>query len=409
MLFNANNQEKTMNSTQTKPSPITRELTLFIIVTLLMGLATSMFDSIFNNFLDANFALTGFQRSFLEFPREVPGFLVIFVSSALWFFCSRRLGGISFLLMAVGAILIGYISKSYAIMVFWLLFYSMGQHLFLPISNVIGMELAEEGHTGKRLGQLNAFRNAATIAGSFFVFLAFRYLNFTFQHTFVVITILFIFAAILMFRMPPQTVKRPKTFIKLHKEYRLYYILAVLYGSRKQLFITFAPWVLVTVFNQPTQTLATLLTIGGVIGILFQPLLGWAIDHLGERFVLMSEAFLLIFVCLGFAFGKTLFGEQTAFIIACICYLLDQMLMSVNMARAMYMQKIAIKPEHIRPALNAGVSIDHIFSIGIALLGGVIWSEFGYQYVFYMGMFIAALNFLAALRIKLPASQQEPA
>ncbi|MBI9049313.1 MAG: MFS transporter [Anaerolineaceae bacterium] len=393
-----------MNSIVKRFSKIPRELVLFMIVTILMGLSTSMMDSTFNNFLDANFSLSGFQRSFLEFPRELPGFLVVFVSAALWFFCSRRLGGISFLLSAVGALCIGFLSKSYGLMIVWLFIYSLGQHLFIPLSNSIGMELAREGHTGKRLGQLNALRNGATIAGSFFIFIAFRYFNFTFKHSFLVMAVIFLIAALVMFRMQRQTVKLPKTFLKLHKEYRLYYILAVLYGSRKQLFITFAPWVLVTIFNQSTQTLATLLTIGGVIGILFQPLLGWAIDHLGERFVLITEALLLVLVCLGYAFGKNLFSEHIAFLIACVCFLLDQMLMSVNMARAMYMQKIAIVSEDVQPALTAGVTIDHIFSITIAILGGLIWNAFGYQYVFYLGMFIAVLNFLAALKIDIPNS-----
>ena len=389
-------------------SQMPRELKLFAMATILMGLAYSMVDATFNNFLDVQFHLTGFQRSFMEFPRELPGFLVVFVSAGLWFFCSRRLGGFSLLLSAIGALCIGYLSKSYAVMVIWLFIYSMGQHLFLPLQSSIGMELANNGQTGKRLGQLNALRNAAVIGGSFFVYLAFHFLNFTFQHTYLLVAIIFVLASLFMFGMKPQAAKRPKTFLKLHKEYRMYYLLAILYGTRKQLFITFAPWVLVTVFHQPTQTLATLLTIGGVIGILFQPLLGWAIDHLGERLVLITEALLLILVCMGYAFGKGLFAEHTAFLIACGCFLLDQMLMSVNMARAMYMEKIAINPEHVQPALTAGVTMDHVFSISIALLGGLIWNTFGYQYVFYLGIGIAALNLVAALNIRMPQKAALP-
>jgi hypothetical protein len=64
---------------------IPRELKLFAGASLVMGAAYSMFDSIFNNFLDQRFAITPFQRSFLEFPRELPGFLVVFVSAALGF------------------------------------------------------------------------------------------------------------------------------------------------------------------------------------------------------------------------------------------------------------------------------------------------------------------------------------
>jgi predicted PurR-regulated permease PerM len=86
-------------------------------------------------------------------------------------------------------------------------------------------------------------------------------------------------------------------------------------------------------------------------------------------------------------------------------YLADQMLLSVNMARNTYIKKIALRPEDVQPALTASITIDHLFSIIVALAGGVIWNAFGYQYVFLLGVFIAALNLLAALRIRLPVPQ----
>ena len=289
-------------------------------------------------------------------------------------------------------------------MVIWLFVYSLGQHMFFPLASTIGMELAEEGKTGQRLGQLNAVRNLAAISGSFVVFLGFRYLSFTFEHTFFLIAVALAVAAYLMFSMKRTQPQRPKTFFTLHREYRLFYLLAVLHGSRKQLFVTFAPWVLVTIFNQPTQLLATLLLIGGIIGIVFQPILGWTIDHLGERTVLAAEAIALICVCFGYGFSKFIFAEQVAFIIVCICFLLDQMLMSVGMARSTYMKKIALSPDDIQPALTMSVSIDHVFSITAALIGGLIWNRFGFQYVFLMGAVLAVVNLAAALHVRVPAS-----
>jgi predicted MFS family arabinose efflux permease len=388
-------------------SLISRELKLFAVASLAMGMAYSMFDAIFNNFLNDRFGLTGFQRSFLEFPRELPGFLVVFVSALLWFLCSRRLGAAALMLGVVGALLIGYISPSYWVMIIWLFIYSLGQHVFMPLAATIGMELAREGQTGRRLGQLNAIRNLAAISGSFIVFLGFRYMGFSYQHVFTISAVGLAVAAVLMMMMKRDRPKPSSTFLKLHPEYRLYYILAVLHGSRKQLFITFAPWVLVTIFNQPTQLLATLLTIGGVIGILFQPLLGWTIDRFGERIVLAVEAVSLIFVCIGYGFSKFVFPENTAFLVVCVCFLLDQMLLSVGMARSTYMKKIAKQQADIQPALTAAVTIDHIFSISAALLGGLIWSAFGFQYVFLMGGLIALGNLAAALRVRVP--EQAPA
>jgi predicted MFS family arabinose efflux permease len=386
----------------TRITSMPRELKLFAAASLVMGTAYSIIDSTFNNFLNERFTLSGFERSFLEFPREVPGFLVVFISALLWFLCSRRLGAVGMLLGAGGVLLIGFASTSYPVMVIWLFIMSAGQHIFIPLSSTIGMQLAEEGKTGQRLGQLNAVRNLAAIVGSFLVFLGFRYLGFGFQHTFLLAAIGLGIGAVIMFTMKPQQTHQRKSYLKLHREYRLYYVLAILFGSRKQLFMTFAPWVIVTVFHQPTQTIATLLTLGGIIGILFQPLLGWATDHLGERFVLASEAVLLVFVCLAYGFSRSIFPENTAFLVTCFCYLLDQMLMSVGMARSTYMKKIALRPEDIQPALTTAVTIDHIFSITVALLGGVIWNAFGYQYVFLLGVFIAAVNFFAAMQIRLP-------
>ena len=379
-----------------------RELLLFAIAALTLGMAFSMVDSTFNNFLNEKFALNGFQRSFLEFPRELPGFLVVFVSALLWFLCSRRLSVVSMVLGAVGAALIGFASSSYGIMLLWLFIYSMGQHLFMPLASTIGMELARAGQDGRRLGQLNSIRNLAAILGSFSVALGFKYLGFTFQHTFAISAVLLGMAAVLLFMMRPQPITERRGFLQLHKEYRLYYILNVLSGARKQLFITFAPWVLVNVLGQPTQIMATLFTIGGVIGIIFQPLLGWAIDKLGERTVLASEAVILIFVCFGYGFAKFLFGPDTAFLVVCVCFLIDQMIFSVSMARATYMKKIAIQPDHIQPALTAAVTIDHVFSITAALVGGVIWNTFGFQYVFLLGVGIAVINFFTALQVHIP-------
>ncbi len=379
-----------------------RELKFFAFASLSMGLAYSIFDSTFNNFLNERYTLNAFQRSFIELPREFPGFSVVFVSALLWFLCSRRLGALSLLLSCAGVLLIGFFSPTYALMVSFLFIYSLGQHLFMPVASSIGMELAEPGKTGKRLGQLNAIRNLATIGGSFLIFVGFKYMGFTFQHAFVLSAVGLGVAAILMFSMMPEQNIQPKTFLKLRREYKLFYLLNVLSGSRKQLFITFAPWVIVTIFKQPTQTLATLMTISGVIGIIFQPFLGRMIDKLGERLVLASEAVLLVFVCLGYGFSKFLLPVSQAFIAVSLFYLLDQTLFSVGMARSMYIKKIALQPEDVQTALSAGITIDHLFSILVALLGGIIWNSFGFQYVFLLGVVIAVINFFVALQVRIP-------
>ncbi len=233
---------------------------LFISTVAMFGFAESVVNSVFNNYLDATFHLDSLQRTFLELPRELPGFLIIFVSAALFFVRSRRLAVIASVLGASGLILMAFFSFTFHWMFAWLFILSLGQHLFLPLSTSIGMELAREGKTGKRLGQLNAIRNTSMIVGSFAIVLCFKYFEFNFQQAFLLAALFYLAGGAIIFSMHPGEAHRPKLHLKLHKEYRLYYWLSILYGTRKQIFLTFAPWVLVTVFNQPTQVLATLLS-----------------------------------------------------------------------------------------------------------------------------------------------------
>jgi len=93
------------------------------------------------------------------------------------------------------------------------------------------------------------------------------------------------------------------------------------------------------------------------------------------------------------------------FLGAASCFILDGMLISVSMARATYLKKIAVDPEHVTPTLNMGTTIDHFFSISVALFSGIIWFKLGYQYVFVLGALIAVANFFSVLRIKIPARQ----
>lgn len=382
---------------------IPKDLRLFLAATFIFGFSQSIVDATLNNFLHETFSISDLQRGLLEIPREMPGLLVIFFSAMLFFLGSRRQAAMANILCAFGILFIGFYSPAFSIMLIWLFIFSIGQHLFLPLNQSIGMELAVRGETGKRLGQLSAVANISMIIGSFFIFVGFKYFNMDFKMSYVAAFAGFVAVAFLISLMKKDAPVPIRTKFKLRKEYKLYYWLSILYGTRKQIFLTFAPWVLVTVFQQKTQVVATLLGIGGVIGIFVKPALGRAIDKLGERFVLTSEAVILVFVCLCYGFSKDVFSQTIAMYIAFACYITDQLLMAAGMARATYLQKIAVRPEDVSQTLTMGVSIDHIFSIGIAVFGGFVWLKWGYQYVFLIGAIIAVINFFSAMRIKTKA------
>jgi predicted MFS family arabinose efflux permease len=384
-------------------SNVHRDVWLFVIAIAIIGFAGQIVESTFNNFLSETYKIGGLKRSVLELPRELPGFSVVFVSALLCFLPGRRLAAFAMILQAVGLVLLAFCGSVFSAMLAWLFIMSLGQHLFIALQNSIGMELAHEGQEGRRLGQFSSVRNIASLAGCLLVYVGFKYMHFSFAMSFIIAAATLLVASGCFMGMTPVHAHKKTLHLKLHREYRLFYWLSILFGTRKQIFITFAPWVLVTVFDKPTYTIAWLYILGGVAGIVFQPFLGWMIDRMGERFVLVSEAVTLVFVCLGYGFAKSVFPDgNTAYVIAAVCFVIDMLMISAGMARATYLKKIAIHPSHVAPTLTMGVSIDHVFSIGIAFACGFIWNLFGFQYVFLLGAFIAFANMFSAMRIRIP-------
>ncbi|HBW37228.1 MFS transporter [Desulfosporosinus sp. BICA1-9] len=385
-----------------------RDFILFLLASAVIGVTQSIDISFFNNFLSDNYHLTISQRTFLEIPREFPGFAVVFMTGLLFAFGDVRTAAIANLLGGLGSLGLAFWSPEYLPMIGWLTVYSMGQHLFMPMANSIGMNLASEGQMGKRLGQINSVNTAVFLATSLATALLFRYIKIDYHLAFSISAGAFFLSAVLILMMKPHSGKRIGKRFVLRKEYKVFYGLSILFGARKQIFITFGPWVLIKVFSQDVATFAILSFIIAGLGIFFKPFIGYLIDSVGERFVLAGESVSLIFVCLGYAFTEGLLetmglGKITLYVV-CGLFVLDQMLVSVSMARATYVKRIALNSEDVSPTLSMGITLDHIVSMFVPFLGGFIWTVLGYEYVFVIGAAIAALNLLLTTRMK-PFSQ----
>ncbi len=378
------------------------DIRLFIAVIVFSSLSQGIYESTFNNFLNDNFSLDGVSRTALELPREFPGFSVAFVSALLFFLSSTRLASFAMFLQGIGIALLAFFGSEYTPMLAWLFIFSLGQHIFIPLFSSIGMELSRGGQEGRRLGQFNSVKNLAAILGSGIIFVGFNFFRLTFTASYVLAAFFYVAAGVLALFMKKSRPHTAKARLTLYREYGLFYWLAILYGTRKQIFFTFAPWVLVTIFGMPTQYIATLLTIGGIIGIVFQPILGKAVDRFGEKAILALEAVILIPVCIGYGFSLFVFPRNVALAVTSACFITDGLLMSFGIARATYLKKIATDPSHVAPTLALGTTIDHVFSISIALVSGLVWVALGYQIVFLIGAFIAAINLVSALYVKVP-------
>ncbi len=383
-----------------------KDFVLFLAAGIFLGIAQSVDGSTLTNYLKEHFGMLIIHRSALEFPREIPGLLVVLTIGSLSFLGGDvRISVAANVLAAIGMFCLGIIPPQYALVILVIFIYSMGQHIFMPLSGSIGMSFAEYDGMGKILGRLSSVGNIAVVAGSAGLWALYKFAHIGFSTAFTIGAVAFLLAAILIaFIRPTQTVHVRKRFV-YRKEYRLYYWLCMLYGARKQIFITFGPWVLVEVFRQPVATMTLLFFIIAVIGIFVKPWIGHLIDKVGERTVLSTEAFLFFLTCLGYAFAEELLRPSLAIALIYVCYVTDFTLDSVYMARVTYMKKIAIKPEDVSPSLSLGTSVDHVVTIFLPILGGLVWYKAGpggYKYVFLGGAVVAFLNFVSSRKINIP-------
>ncbi|MCL2653911.1 MAG: MFS transporter, partial [Propionibacteriaceae bacterium] len=342
-----------------------REFSLYLLVGFMLGLGSGIYNSIFPNWLNAVYGITETQRGLLELPREGAGLIVMFVVGLMSFLGDIRLSRVTMVLQFVGVFGMALLAPQYSIMMVWLFIYSLGSHVFMPLTSKIGMSLSDRAHFGMRLARYSAFGLVATIIGDGVVWGTMRLFHIGYKPLFVCAGVCFVGAAVAMgmMRADKPDHKRPKFVFR--RQYSLYYAMCLVSGARQQIFLTFAPWVLVTVFAVDAPTFAVLGVVISLVQIGTRTLVGRAIDKIGERKVLMAEACLLLLVCLGYSFSGSFFRAAVAVVLIAACYVLDSSMSVVEMARSTYMRKIAVEEADITATLSTGTSITHIASMSI--------------------------------------------
>ncbi len=380
---------------------IERDFNLFLLAGLFSGIGAGINTSIFNNYLSDVFKLSEDIRGFLEVPREAPGFFIMLILAALSFLGDVRIAMLGMAAAGLGMLGLGMLSPTFALMIIWMMMYSLGTHMVMPVTPSIGMSLSNQESFGARLGTISAFGLSGSIIAYVYIFLGFNFMHMTYQTAFITGTVFYVFAAFAVGMMKKGGPGVRKVKFVFRKRYSLYYVLAVISGARNQIFLTFAPWVLIKVFGVKPQMFAILGMVVALISIGTRKIIGKLIDTRGERFVLTLEAILLFAICLGYAFSDRIFSTGVAAVVIAGCYVIDNSMSAVEMARSTYVRKIAVDLADVTPTLSTGVSLQHIASMVIPIFGGLLWLHVGYQAVFMAAAVIAFLNLALSRKIKI--------
>lgn len=392
-----------------------RAVVIYMIIVALLGIAMGLSDNIYSNYFRDAFSVNAFQRGLIEAPRETPGVIGVLILSGLAFLGNIRLGIIAQILTIIGLLAMAVLEPSFEVMLLYLFINSLGMHMFIPLYDGIGMSLAKKSEAGKMLGRFNGVRVAFSMIAGILVFIGFYFGFFSFTTPVILpfviaVVLLIIITGLLIYLLQLTDDIKGKSKLIVRKAYWKFYVMAFLFGGRKQIMFVFGPWVLIELLDFGADYMALLMVAGALIGIFLLPKIGKLIDRFGTGKVLMAEAvgFLLIYLGYGvISFGvmQNVFAGLVVLLIAVGVNIFDRAVAHMGMVRSVYVRQIALDDADITPTLAVGMSLDHIVGISSALLGGFIWHNWGPWYVFIFSAVLAVGNLLIALSISKKSAQ----
>ena len=229
------------------PDQLARGFTLLTITTFLASIVINIPQTISPNFFRDEIGMDGALNGYLIAIREVPGFLLIFVAALLLRQGLARATAIALVIAGVGYVLFAGATTFVGLIVPTLIA-SVGYHSWLQLQDALGLSLARSGEEGSILGRFRSIGFAGTIL-ALLVVLA---ILFGVEHIsgdlraaqgpwlrglYVATALCSVLGAVAILRFPvsadARAAARTAPRITWRKEYRLYYWLSFLDGSRR--------------------------------------------------------------------------------------------------------------------------------------------------------------------------------
>jgi len=372
----------------------TRQLITLAAAVFFINFGQGLFNGAGTNFYVQTLGLSGAQVLWLAGIREIPGLLLIFIAAVFMHLPLTWGSAASVVLMAVGYGLYAAVN-SYLALIAVALIGSLGFHYWMPLSGALAMGLIRKEHSGRVMGALAAVRALASIVGVGAIALtASLWQSLALRSYYILGGALTCVAAILILRLPKESgvVRNGQRRLLLRRRYWLYYVLTFFEGSRVQVFHAFGTLVLVDSYGLAVWQISLLLLVSGGVNLLLSPMLGRLLDDVGERLTLTVSYVALALCFVGYATIHS--AWMLGLLLVCI-----NLLTTLSMGLSTYVNRIS-PSEELTPTLSAGVSINHVTSVGMSLVAGSLLAIIGYEGLCWgaAAVILASVPFALAIR-----------
>ena len=381
----------------------------FFLSLLLSAIGYGLYKGVIDNYLAEIVHINELERGLTEFFRELPGLLLVVILALFYRFSAERMYRMGLVIMAIGMTLQAVVAPGKAIIMAVIFFYSLGEHIQLGMKNTLSLEYSQQGKGGQALGYQSSIYQIGNLAGYAAVIAAFALFagKTIFKPVFAVAALFMVAAMVASFRLTGRSeTDDSKRRFYFRKKFRKYYMLEVFYGARKQVFFTFGPYVLILFYGADAGVISLLFAISAIACFLLAPLVGKLIDRIGYKPVMIADTLILVIVCFFYGFAHHIFPMHTAFVVCCVNYVLDSVISLASMASNVYVQDISDSPEEMRATISTGISVNHLITVFIALLGGWVWKVLGIETLFILSAVLGLCNSAYAATIKVKAKER---
>jgi len=377
-----------------------RALLLSILIT---GLSYGLYKGMLDNYLAEVVRMGEMDRGVTEFFRELPGIALVFILAVFYMMSAETMYKAGALIMLAGMGMHALLPPSKVLVTLAICTYSLGEHIQLGMKSTLTMGYAKPGRGGAALGVQSSVSQIGTLAGYLVIVFAFSLLagREPYRLFFGAAAALAGVSAVYAMRLSGDSrTDETKRRFYFHKKYGKYYMLEMFYGARKQVFLTFGPYVLILFYGANAATISLLFAISAVACFFASPVVGRIIDRLGYKVVMVADTLILVIVCFFYGFAHHMFPRDIAFIVCCVNYVLDAVISLASMAANVYVKDLADNEQEVKATISTGVSINHVITIFIALFGGWIWETLGIETLFVASAVLGLCNSAYAATIK---------
>ena len=374
-----------------------------LISILITGLSYGLYKGMLDNYLAEVVKMGEMDRGVTEFFRELPGIALVFILAAFYMLSAETMYKAGAVIMLAGMSMHALLPPDKVLVTLAICMYSLGEHIQLGMKSTLMMGYARKGKGGAALGVQSSASQIGTLAGYLVIVGAFSLFaaNAPYKLFFILAAVLAALSAVYSMRLhgSSQSDATARRFY-FHRKYNKYYMLEMFYGARKQVFLTFGPYVLILFYGANAATISLLFAISAIACFFASPVVGRIIDRLGYKVVMVSDTLILVIVCFFYGFAHHLFPRDVAFIVCCVNYILDAVISLASMASNVYVKDLSCSEQEVKATISTGVSINHVITIFIALFGGWIWETLGIETLFIASAVLGLLNSAYAATIR---------